>query len=100
MADTDKNKLLGLMIITAGGLLLSKKHAKKRRKRRVWVRPWIEKRERKGAYYSIIADLRLTDKEDFRKYLRMNTATFQVHLFLPRIYIDLLNLTFSVSTFN
>ena len=31
-------------------------------------RPWIRKRDSKGAYYSIINDLRLTDKEDFRKY--------------------------------
>ena len=51
---------------------------KERRKQRQWVRPSIRKTEGKGAYYSIINDLKLTDKEDFRKYLRMNTSTFQV----------------------
>ena len=40
----------------------------------------MRKRDSKGAYYSIINDLKLTDKEDFRKYLRMNTSTFQVIL--------------------
>ena len=30
------------------------------------MRPWIRKRDSKGAYYLIINDLRLTDK-DFRK---------------------------------
>ena len=28
---------------------------------------WIRKTDSKGAYYSITNDLRLTDKEDFRK---------------------------------
>ena len=51
---------------------------KERRKRRQWVRPWIRKRDSKGAYYLIINDLTLTDKEDFRKYLQINTSTIQV----------------------
>ena len=42
------------------------------------MRPWIRKRDSKGAYYSIINDLKFTDNEDFRKYLRINTSTFQV----------------------
>ena len=31
------------------------------------MRPWIRKRDSKGAYYSIINYLKLTEKEDFRK---------------------------------
>ena len=42
-------------------------YIKEKRKRRQWVRPWIRKRDSKGAYCSIINDLRLTDKENFRK---------------------------------
>ena len=68
MEDIDNNKLMGLIIITGGGLLLSQEHIKERRKRRQWLCPWIRKRNSKGAYYSVINDLRLTDKEDFRKY--------------------------------
>ena len=78
MSDIDNNKLMGLLIIAGGGLLLSQEHIKERRKRRQWVRPWIRKRDSKGAYYSIKNDLRLTNKEDFRKYLRMNT--FILHI--------------------
>ena len=33
MEDIDNNKLMGLLIIAAGGLLLSKDHIKERRKR-------------------------------------------------------------------
>ena len=68
MEDIDNNKLMGLLIITGGGLLLSQEHIKERRKRKQWMRPWIRKRDSKGANYSIINDFRLTNKEDFRKY--------------------------------
>ena len=69
---------MGLLIIAGGGLLLRQEYIKQRRKRRQWVRPWIRKRDSKGKYYSIINDLRLTDKEDFRKYPQMNTFILHV----------------------
>ena len=46
---------------------------KKRRKRRYWVKPWLEKRYERSAYNGIFAEMRLHNQEDFRKYLRMNT---------------------------
>ena len=57
-----------LLIIAGGGMLLTPEHIKERKKRRQWVHPWIRKIDSKGANYFIINDLRLTDKEDFRKY--------------------------------
>ena len=42
-------------------------YIKEKRTRRQWVRLWIRQRDSKGAYYSIINDLRLTDKENFWK---------------------------------
>ena len=56
-------------------MLLSQEHVKERREQRKWVRPQIRKRNSKETYYSVINDLSLTDKDDFRKYLRMNTLT-------------------------
>ena len=70
MVDINNNKLMGLLIIAGRGSLLSQECIKQRRKQRQWVRPWIRKRDSKGTYYSFINDLRLTDKEDFRKYLQ------------------------------
>ena len=66
---------MGLLIIPGGGLLLSEEHIKERRKRKKWVRLQIIKKASKKAYYSIINDLSLTDKVDFRKYVRINTFT-------------------------
>ena len=68
MEDIDNNKLMRLLIIAGGPLLLSQEQIKERRKRRQWVRPWIRMKDSKGAYYSIINNLRLTDKENFTKY--------------------------------
>ena len=67
-----KNKLTGLLIIAGGSLLLSQEHIKERRKQRKWVFLRIRKRDSKEAYYSVMNDLSLTDKEDFRKYQRIN----------------------------
>lgn len=52
----------------------------KRRNRSVWVKKWLLDRNEKGVYYSLLNELKLTDLESFRKYLRMNTATFQVRI--------------------
>ena len=53
--------------------------AKKKSRRNIWAREWLLKRNERGAYNGILNELRLTDKEDFRKYLRMNTSTFEVN---------------------
>ena len=45
-------------------------YIKERRERRQWVRFWLRKTDSKGAYYSIINDLRLTNNEDFKKKIR------------------------------
>ena len=82
MVDIDNNKLMGLLIIAERSLLLSQVYNKERRKQRKWMRIRIRKKYGIGAYYSIINDLSLTDKKDFRKYLRMNTlAAIPILLF-------------------
>ena len=54
------------------------KKKKRNKKKRIWAREWLLERPNKGAYNGILSELRLTDQEDFRKFLRMNTETFQV----------------------
>ena len=50
----------------------------KKKKKRIWAREWLLERPNKGAYNGILSELHLTDQKDFRKFLRMNTETFQV----------------------
>ena len=46
------------------------------------TKPWLKNRLRKSAYQNIFQELRLKDKEEFRRYLRINTETCQVKLFI------------------
>ena len=75
--------MMGFSTIAGGGLSLSKEHVKEWRKRRQWVRPSIRKKDSKGAYYSIMNDIRLTDKEDSRKYrsLKQNILFHKIMCF-------------------
>ena len=50
----------------------------KKKKKRIWAREWLLERPNKEAYNDILSELHLTDQKDFRKFLRMNTETFQV----------------------
>ena len=50
---------MNIDITNWGGLLLSQEHITERSKQKQWIRM----RESIGAYYSIINDIRLTDKE-------------------------------------
>jgi hypothetical protein len=45
--------------------------------RKIWVKPYIQKRSTLGAYNGIMAELRLFDGIQLKNYLRMSTETFQ-----------------------
>ena len=44
------------------------------------MKDWLNERDTKGVYADILQELHLNDHENFRKYLHMNTETFQVAL--------------------
>ena len=68
-------KPLTITLLAIGIKLDEKK--KKRKKRFVWMKPWLTNRLGTSAYQNIFQKLRLNDKEEFRRYLRMNTETYQ-----------------------
>ena len=45
------------------------------------MKDWLYERNTKGAY-NTLQEIRLNDHENFRKYLRKNTDTFQVALII------------------
>lgn len=50
---------------------------KRRRNRTVWVRDWIKNRPKQGAYHQLLRELRLTDQNSYRHFLRMDANTFE-----------------------
>ena len=73
--NTKQNQVFSLLLIEH---LFSKKTTKQKTKRRrsVWVKPWLKSCMYTHAFNSIFAELRVNDKKEFRQYLRINTATY------------------------
>ena len=71
MAD---KKQLAACAVTVG--LIMKIRRRKQRNRHIWVREWIQGREEKGAYHQLLQELRLTDINSYRNFLRMDSTTF------------------------
>ena len=57
----------------------SRRKAKKAKKRTrtIWVKNWLKNREEKSIYTNLLAELRVDDRENFRRYIRMDTETFE-----------------------
>ena len=73
MSDFECLFALGISYI---GYKKMQKKKEKRRKKVVWVKPWLANREFKSAYCNTLAELRLHDEEEFRRYLRINTEAY------------------------
>jgi hypothetical protein len=64
---------------TALLLLLLQRRRRRRRlvKRSLWTRFWIQRREDKGAYTNLIAELREEDPVKYRQFHRVRVGEFQ-----------------------
>ena len=73
--NTKENQVFNLLLIEH---IFSKKTTKQKtkRKRSVWVKPWLKNDKYTSAFNNIFAELIVNDKEEFRRYLRINTATY------------------------
>ncbi|KAJ8931159.1 hypothetical protein NQ314_015973 [Rhamnusium bicolor] len=49
---------------------------KKRRPRRWWVKPWIQRREQLGASTQLLVEFAAEDPDSYRNHLRMSEAQF------------------------
>jgi hypothetical protein len=64
----------GFVVMAGAAVELSRR---KRKKRSVWVKPWILERPVHGAYSSLVSELINTDAASFRNYTRMDVASFE-----------------------
>ena len=51
---------------------------KRRRRRSVWVRPWIERRVQLGQYTRLMEELRLEDVKAFKNFLRVEPELYEL----------------------
>ena len=75
--NSKENQVFNLLLIE---YIFSKKSTKQKtkRKRSVWVKFWLKNRMYTSAFNNIFAKLMVNDKEEFRRYLRINTASYEV----------------------
>eukprot|EP00794_Sanderia_malayensis_P006567 gene6567-7309_t len=54
-----------------------KDRRKRQRRRSVWCKEWLKNRESSSLYNSLVNELRLADRGDYRRFMRMNTDAFE-----------------------
>ena len=59
-------------------LIMAYQHIRqqRQRRRRFWVRPWVERRRIFGQYETLFQELERESRGDFHSYLRMDRETF------------------------
>ena len=75
---SDSENLIALILISNICFSKSKNKKKSKTPESIWTKPWLKNRNLKSAYNNIISERLLTDKEEFRCCLRMNTTSYEV----------------------
>ena len=57
-------------------------------KRSTWARKWLRRRRQRSIYSNLVQELREEDPDEYLKYLRMTTTTFNILLEKVRWYIE------------
>ena len=65
-----------MIVISVVLILRMLKRKNKRRKHRYWVKEWLMKRDKYGAYHQLIKELQL-DTSSYCNFLRMDSSSFE-----------------------
>ena len=87
MSEKIEKALTILLLATSIKLVEDGEKVKKRKKRSVWIKPWLKNRIRTSAYQNIFQELRLKDNEEFRRYLRINRNLSGTNTYLLFLYL-------------
>ncbi|XP_064471661.1 uncharacterized protein LOC135385944 [Ornithodoros turicata] len=58
------------------------------KRRSVWVKPYLLRRPQMSCYENLMRELAVEDHDGYRRYLRMDVATFEYLLNMVRPYIE------------
>ena len=74
----DRRRVAALVAVVA----IMRRKISKRRRKSIREKEWLKRREEKSVYRHLLEELRLEDPQNYRRYLRMDTATFEVFALL------------------
>ena len=83
--DADKESAAAAVVI---GVLLKRRKSKERKKRSVWVKPWLQRRNKLGVYHTLLQELRMEAEEEYKQLLRMSPELFDELLILVKPEIE------------
>ncbi|XP_025113621.1 putative nuclease HARBI1 [Pomacea canaliculata] len=68
-------------------VILHEEEREKKKEKKMWVREWVARRSRFGAYSCLLKEISSEDSRECRRFLRMSSATFYdlLHLIEPAI---------------
>ena len=49
---------------------------RKKRKRKLWVNPWLQRRSKRGEFNTLLQEMKLEDQGGYKNYLRMTGENF------------------------
>ena len=73
--------LICTILVTAASAFQENEVNKKRKRRSIWVRKFIQQRTTNGAHFVTVAALRENDPYSFRRYLRMSSDVYEVFFY-------------------
>ncbi|CAB4038159.1 Hypothetical predicted protein, partial [Paramuricea clavata] len=77
MATMKKKKAVAAFVLLQEFLELDEIQ-KKKRSRKVWVRPWIARRQQRGCFHQLVPELELEDETSYFNYFRMDKKHFGI----------------------
>ena len=70
------------------GVLLKRRKTKQRKKRSVWVKPWLQRKNKLGVYHTLLQELRIEAEDEYNKFLRMSPEVLDELLTLVKPEIE------------
>ena len=78
MTSVEDSAVLAISLAVA---IKIKKRKMLRKKRSIWVKPWLLKRNVRGAYDTLLSEFRSEDHFEYQKFLRMKPEIFDELLY-------------------
>ena len=73
MDSNDEEEVI--VIVTIAQTVLDKK-SRKKRKRKLWVKSWLQRGSKLGVFNIILEEMKLKDQEGYKNFLQMTGKTF------------------------
>ena len=67
---------IAVIVTAASAMVEGEKKSKKRKKRVTWVKPWLLKRKKYGAFNVLLNKFQMEDPLEFKQFLQMDIETF------------------------